>query len=128
MPTTNAQRAMTPAERFFWQHAGYGYAPGRETRAQGRRRGAVALAAAEAYATAHDWRAEWVYDPDDGGDGDVTPDERYGCILCDADGAVLASLWSIGDPDANYRRVVAAELALEAMPDDADRAAAVEVA
>ena len=37
-----------------------------------------------------------------------------GCILRDADGAVLASLWAIWDADDDYRRQVQAGLALQA--------------
>jgi hypothetical protein len=37
------------------------------------------------------------------------------CVLKDGDGNVLASLCGITDPDSNYRRVVEAELASEAL-------------
>jgi hypothetical protein len=38
-------KAMTTDQRFFWKHSGYSYDPKTETRAQGRRRCAEALAA-----------------------------------------------------------------------------------
>ena len=102
---------------FFYKHAGYGYTPGKETPAQGRRRGAKALARAEAEASARGWRVEWEGDPEpwDPGDTDYEPKEVYGAVLRDEEGHVLESLWSIADPDRNYRRVVEAELALEAL-------------
>lgn len=118
---------MAPTVRFFWEHAGYSYGAG-ETRAQGRRRCAEALAEAEVYAADHGWHCDWVPDDDDMADGDTTPKERYGCILYDADGVVLESLWSIGDPDRHSRRVVEAELALEVMPDTVARVAGVVTA
>jgi hypothetical protein len=43
------------------------------------------------------------------------PHEVFACVLRDADGATLESLWSIFDPDDDYMRVVQAELACEAM-------------
>ena len=41
--------------------------------------------------------------------------ETYVCVLRDTDGTPLASLCAIIDPSDDYRRVVEAELALEAM-------------
>lgn len=79
---------------------------------------AIALARAEAYARAHDWTYEWEYDDTpwecDCGERDCQPNEVLGCILQDEHGNPLGSLWGIGDPDRHYRRVVEAELALEA--------------
>jgi len=43
------------------------------------------------------------------------PSEVLVAILKDASGNVIGSLSGIGDPDNNYRRVVEAELALEAL-------------
>lgn len=110
---------MTKAEQFFYDKAGYSYTPGTETPEQGRENGAKRLALAERFARANGWTYQWVPDDDDCGDGDSTPEVREGCILRDADGKVLESLWGIGDASAGYRRVVEAELALDHMePED----------
>lgn len=103
------------AYRFFVENAGYIVGQ--------RALCALQLARAEHHANECDWQAEWV--------GDDCPDlswmtdaeraqehEVLGCILRDADGNVLASLWGITDPDSSYMRVVEAELALEAMHND----------
>jgi hypothetical protein len=66
-----------------------------------------------------EWSFEWEYDHD----VDLSwmsaaerkrDHEVLGCILRGADGEVLESLWGIVDADANYRRTIQAELALEA--------------
>ena len=113
---------MTPAERFFWKHAGYSYDPATETKAQGRRRCASLLAEAEAWAKDHELTFTWEHDPF----GELGDHEAWceaGCgrsheiLLCLAryrDGEVAASLSGIIDPDRNYARVIEAELALEA--------------
>lgn len=108
---------------FFKDHAGY---------CVGQRAvGALALARAEMWAEEHDIEFAWEWDDD----GDLS-DHSYWCNqakldedyyergnTCDHDilgcrvvwnGETQASLWSIIDPDSNYRRVVEAELALEA--------------
>jgi hypothetical protein len=99
--------------QFFLANAGYATPPGRAACALG-------LAKAEAYAEDHEWSFEWVFDDD----ADLSwmdeaerklDHEVLGCVVKDADGEVLASLWSIVDPDASYRRVVEAELSSEAM-------------
>lgn len=109
---------MTRAERFFYTHAGYSYDPKTESEEQGRSRCAKQLAWAERYAQLNGWSYEWK-DDDVPWDADG-PEPRYllGCILRNASGTVLASLWHIGLNRLNdpYRRVVEAELALEAMP------------
>jgi hypothetical protein len=109
---------MTPRQqqiRFFAENAGYATPPGRMACAK-------ALADAENFASAHDWEVSWEWD--EGGD---LGDHDYWCgredcsheiecaILRDPHGNVLASLGSIIDADRAYRRVVAAELASEAM-------------
>ena len=76
------------------------------------------LAKAEQEAEARDWTVEWSYDdlPYDMGDAETEmPSEVLVAVLKDASGNVLGSLGGIGDPDSNYRRVVEAELALEAL-------------
>jgi hypothetical protein len=96
------------AFHFFFYHAGY---------IVGQRAScALSLARAEQYAEDNDWKAEWVNDDD----ADLSwmseeeqqqPHEVLGCVLKDADGNVLASLWGIVDADSNYRRVIEAEVA-----------------
>ena len=91
------------------------------------------LARAEEYADAQEWTFTWEYDPspdlswcDDCAKrshlrpGHEHP-EVFTCLLRDESGKALASLGSI-EGDRNYRRVVQAELALEAMPAQLDLA------
>lgn len=109
------------AYRFFRQHAGY--IVGESAK------GALALARAEKHAGDEGLQHVWVEDPD--------PDlswmdeheraqehEVLGCILyrpCSEHGVdckhaePLASLWGIVDADREYRRVIEAELSLEAL-------------
>ena len=110
---------------FFKAHAGYSIAPG-ETTAQGQRRSARTLAAAERKACDLGATFEWQEDdqPFECHCEDPTCESRephtaYGCVARTADGKVYASLWGIsfgpgvepwGEP---YRRVVEAELACE---------------
>ncbi len=99
------------AVKFFHENAGYCYNPATETQEEGKRRCALSLAVAEQWAQDNDIEAEWQWD-DAPWDGDCpAPDELWGCILKHGDS--VASLWSIADPDANYRRVIEAELASE---------------
>jgi hypothetical protein len=113
------------AYAFFYEHAGYSHDPKTETAEAGRARGATALAAAEAAAAERGWAYEWENDPetsaadygDEDGEYDYPADQEFsGCVLRDANGKVLGSLWGIDDADPNgYGRVVEAELALEAL-------------
>lgn len=111
---------------FFFKNAGYSYDPKSQTPKQGRAARARKLAEAERYFDAHDWRIEWWEDWTvechvDAFDGyDVEPETCEQAILYDAAGNVLASLGCIDDADDNYRRVIRAELALEAMADEKD--------
>lgn len=124
------KKTMTTAERFFWQHAGYSWNHQTETRAQGRRRCAEELAAAEAWA-ADQLTYVWNWDEtagsledlnhatDDNPDGWCRPNcgrehEVLEVLARYADGTVAAALGAVTDPDSNYRRVVEAELASEA--------------
>jgi hypothetical protein len=111
--------------RFFLQHAGYATPPGRA---------ACALSLARAEHVARDIADatfEWEYDTDqpieDLLDSSIFRSEeefktycdRYRddvsvCLLRDAKGEVRASLCGIIGADSKYRRVVEAELALEA--------------
>lgn len=128
------KRAM--AVKFFAQHAGFSYDPKTETPAQGKARGARRLAAAEAWAKAEGLEVVW--EPEQANPVDVfgepdpvngpfyDPDAEFFCAVlcrpCSDHGTscrhaeVLASLGMIADPSLEYRRVVEAELALEAMP------------
>jgi hypothetical protein len=101
------------AWQFFMEHAGFGTPPGRAVCA-------ASLARAEEQAESAGLRFEWVEDecPDlswmDA--REVARDhEVLGCIARSPEGEHLASLWGIVDADANYRRVVEAELAAEAL-------------
>jgi hypothetical protein len=117
-------RKMTPAEKFFYKHAGFCFDPQTETRAQGKRRCAVEMAEAEAYMQDVGWYCEWSEDWEIGshkdyyGKGscyeDREPNTCEYCILFDENGDMLASLGCIDDASADYRRVIEAELADEA--------------
>lgn len=104
------------AFRFFLNKAGYCTPPGRAACA-------LSLARAEAIAEERGWTAEWFHDEDgDLGDHDFWCRKDCGksheikvCLLRDEDGKVLASLCGIIDADRDYRRVVEAELADEAL-------------
>lgn len=124
------QRAMTVSERFFWKHAGFNWDAKHETKAEGRRRCAIALADAHATAARLGWEFEWFNDEflNHQKEFGYTPQTCECCTLVDntepscydghgrpTGGRVLASLGCIDDADANYRRVIEAELALEAL-------------
>ena len=120
-----AKRTLSPAEVFFYENAGYSHDPKTETAEQGRIRCAKDLAKAEAEAERLEWSYEWPWD-DSGCSGcDCGSDEcdcsagrsheTLGCVLKDADGNVLESLWGICNPSRSYARVVEAELASEAL-------------
>jgi len=127
------------AFQFFRQHAGFSTPPGRA-------QCALDLARAEQYAHDHDWVYEWELeqenpvdvlgepDPVNGPFYDPTNDFVY-CVLRDSEpschdaygrpvgGSVLGSLGMIEESKDtrernDYRRVVEAELALEAMYED----------
>lgn len=114
---------MTPVS-FFYAHAGYSYRPDTETPSQGRRRCARELARAERLGSAAGLSFTWSYDPDiDSSDFDDSADPwpLWQCECFNEDGGMAAYLGGIdlgrdgiphGDP---YRRVVEAELAMEAL-------------
>lgn len=116
------------AVAFFYEHAGYSYDPETETPEQGRQRSAELLAAAERDAVKRGYEIVWAVDDDPIWDDDVqretTDYDQYVCSVYDADGVVLASLGSVDfgpgvtPESAPYGRVVAAEVALEAMHAD----------
>jgi len=123
--STRKQTAHSRAVAFFMKHAGSSYMPGKETRAQGKRRGAARLAKAEKEAAARGWTVEWDHEqvPDlswasEADREDI--DEVLMAVLKDEHGNVLESLGNItfgrnSMENRNYRRVVEAELALEAL-------------
>jgi len=95
---------MTRQEQFFYDNAGYSFNPATETPEQGKRRCAAELAKAEQDALNEGWRCRWGRD-DDG---------EY-CEMWTSGGTwLLESLSGIEDPTPEYRRVVEAELALQA--------------
>jgi hypothetical protein len=110
------------AYQFMREHAGYSYRPSMETPEQGRVNTALALARAEHVLTHSRAFVTWEDDPDGTCAGEHPayvallwhPNDQTNELLAD-DWPPRASLGGIdageGDP---YRRVVAAELALEA--------------
>ena len=126
--------------QFFLKHAGYSYDPKTETQMQGRVRCARNLARAEREARDGGIWFKWEIDPDtlssdwvdDNQDGgkNCTPWQTWICHACSPHespgrfsnlSTIIASLGGIdfgraGEPWGNpYRRVVEAELALEAL-------------
>jgi len=110
---------MTKIEQFFYDHAGYTMIiePVAETEQQGRERCAKELATAEQYALEENWHFDWdLDDVDCGHEAGVCDHAPEWCQLWSADRAfMLASLRGICGADDNYRRIVEAELAHEAM-------------
>jgi hypothetical protein len=111
-----ATKQLTPVELFFYDNAGYSYSQDEAPEA-GRIRCAKSLAKAEQYAQNLGWEYEWQNDNDADlswlAEGE-TVETCEGCILR-GEADVLESLWGITDASDNYRRVVEAELALEAL-------------
>jgi hypothetical protein len=118
-------RQLSAAERFFYREAGYALRP-HETEGEARASGARQLARAEEWARDQGYWFEWMPDCDgctgcECGSGDCpccdgAPHETLGCVMLDADGGVMPySLWGVCGATSAYRRVVEAELALEAM-------------
>jgi hypothetical protein len=126
-----ARKTLTRDELFFYEHAGYSYDPKTESADEGRVRCAREMAKAEAFVKGQEYEYEWDWD-------------ESGCNGCDCDSpdckcstgeehetlcvslfnprdretdkyATLVSLSGICGADAKYRRVIEAELALEAM-------------
>jgi hypothetical protein len=108
--------------KFFFKHAGWSYNPKTETKHEGRLRCAKAMADAEQLGQSYGLQFAW---EDDWAIGDHTkefdcyesnPQTCESCVCTDSEGKFLASLSCIDDADDNYRRVIEAELALEAIP------------
>jgi hypothetical protein len=117
--------------QFFLKHAGYSYDPATQSPMQGRIQNARRLAAAERKARDHGYSfkwtidldctsAHWIADGKDGGRG-CNPWQLWQCDFLNRQGYPLSNLGAIdfgrdGEPWGNpYRRVVEAELALEAL-------------
>lgn len=123
--TTAKQSAKQAAFWFFYREAGYSWNPQTQTRRQGRAETARKLAKAERDARALGYTFEWEYDQDgcigcDCGNEscDCFTGTEHECLCCvarDANGNVVASLGSVCNPSREYRRVVEAELASEAL-------------
>ena len=112
---------MKTAYHFFLEHAGYSWNPETQTRMQGRiecaKRETVFLDACRV----SDVGISWEDDPDGcaWADDDHKP-EQVECAAIwhrDESGRIsyLASLGGIDDADANYRRVIRAEMAVECL-------------
>jgi hypothetical protein len=121
MTRTRSNQALTPAQMFFYSHGGWNYASGsKETSEQGHVRCAIELERAETeYLDAHrvdDVRFE--FEPDNAfpREPGCMPDHQWQATLYHGD-HVLATLGGIDDDSSEYRRVVRAELALEASDD-----------
>lgn len=97
---------------FFFEHAGHIVGE--------RAVCALTLARAEQHARDNDWNAEWECDESPDLSWMSEEEQRQDhevlcCVLKDSQGNVLGSLCGITDPDNAYRRVIAAELAAEAL-------------
>lgn len=110
--------------QFFREYAGYSYNPATQTAAQGRRECASRLARAERVASKRGYYFDWDIDPEtNSSDFSDEPDpwQLYVCRMYDEDGELIGSLHGIdfgrdGSPAGEpYRRVVEAELALDAI-------------
>jgi hypothetical protein len=121
MQTSNATDI---AAAFFAENAGYSYDPKTETAKEGRERVGRILAAAEGKAKEFGFEVLWVEDDEPAEfqeeDGSWNSADASVAVLRDSNGTILASLGGIiesGDyaERRNYRRVVAAELASEAV-------------
>lgn len=98
---------MTINKRYRWFRQAMGDStPGRNAAT------ALALARAEKWAAEEGVKVRWEYDPDlsllEPGQ---TVNEVMGCIV--SHDGYNASLWGICDPDPDYQRIIAAELAAE---------------
>lgn len=129
---------MTKAEQFFHDNAGFSWNPQTETQEQGKERCAREIARAEEYAREHGWYAEWELEQENPRDVLGEPDEVNGPFYDPTNDFVSCVLWSNPDDSPaftsevlaslgmieeskdvrerqNYRRVIEAELALEAL-------------
>lgn len=122
---TRKQSPKQLAYLFFLKHAGYSYDPKVETPKAGRSRCARELAKAERDAKAlgytFHWDDDWYignhrdYYGEDSAYADHEPKTCESCVCRNEAGEVVASLSCIDDATREYRRVMEAELALEAL-------------
>lgn len=115
---------LTKQEQFFYDNAGTSWNPAIETEAEGKLRGARALATAETWATQNGYYFDIDHDPDSDESFMEDESEEYRrewagkawyCMMLDSDGKLVQSLSSCYGGE-KYKRVVRAELALEEMP------------
>lgn len=114
---------MNQAEQFFFDSAGYSYDPKTENAEQGKIRCAERMAKAERDGREAGLSFQWSEDYRDSSEwSDEKPSwVQYICVCFAPDGIMLASLSGVdfgrdGTPESNpYRRVVEAELAIEAL-------------
>lgn len=113
---------LNPAERFFYENAGYSYNANVESAEQGKRRCARELAAAETWARDAGYSFRWEVDPffdSSEWSDDPEPWAQWMCTMHGDDGEIVQHLGGVdfgrdGSPWGNaYRRVVEAELAHE---------------
>lgn len=117
-----ARKQLTSDQFFFYQNAGYSYDAKTETPEQGRIRCAKDLAEAETVGQRLGYEFEWDFDecPDLSWMSDEEREQEHEVLCCrvvDPENPrySLASLCGITDADSNYRRVIEAELASEAI-------------
>lgn len=118
---TNATKPLDKDQAFFFVNAGFSVKPD-ETTDEGRTRGAIELAADEVLLM-HAMRVAPVHVVWGADDDAEWEDASGGCerieqcqIIYSPDGAppvILAGLYSIEDPNTEYRRVIRAELVAE---------------
>lgn len=124
--TVPAKRKQSPKQAaflFFLRNAGFSYDPKTETARAGRARCARELARAErdvrALGYTFGWSDDWEVGNHYGFYGEAyangEPETCETCICRNADGEIVASLGCIDDADREYRRMIEAELALEAL-------------
>lgn len=108
-PDGNEHRAchyLDERSLWFYDHASWGYVPAIQTTEQGHMESARRYADAEVWAEENSLEFAWAYD-----------EEYYNLLMCLAykDGEVVASVGGVDSGDEDYRRVIEAELAIEAM-------------
>lgn len=109
---------LTPDQQFFFDHGVKSYFPATETREHGYTRRTIEMAAAEDLLMqamrVSEVSVRWFDDPD-GAQHLKRQREKFktceGCAIVGPRGEYLAGLYGITDADANYRRVIRAELA-----------------
>ena len=119
------QTAKQAAYLFFLRNAGFSYDPKTETKQAGHSRCARQLAKAERDARALGYYFEWVddwtvgkhrdYYGEDSAYAENEPTTCESCICRDSSGECVASLSCIDDATQDYRRVIEAALASEAL-------------